>query len=61
MMNEYEDLLAKAVVCLDAALKIEDPVVRAKVLDLVYSAQQVARAAILREIDEALLKPAPSL
>ena len=59
-MNEYEDLLAKAMVCLNEASKIEDTVVRAKVLELVYSAQQFAEAAILREMDGTSVKSAPS-
>jgi len=40
-MNQYEDLLAKATACLSDAWKIDDPVVRARVLELVYAAQQV--------------------
>ena len=56
-MNEYEDLLAKAMICLNEASKIADTVVRAKVLELVYSAQQVAEAAILREMEKSAASP----
>jgi hypothetical protein len=59
-MNGLEELLAKALVCLSEASKIEDPAVRAKVLDLVYQSQQVAQATLLRELDEARSKPALS-
>jgi len=57
-MNGLEELLAKALVCLNEASKIEDAAMRAKVLDLVYQSQQVAQAALLRELDEARSKPA---
>jgi hypothetical protein len=50
-VNRYEELLVKASACLSDASKIEDSVVRAKVLELVYQAQLVAQAGILREID----------
>jgi hypothetical protein len=55
-MNGLEELLAKALVCLNEASKIEDAAMRAKVLDLVYQSQQVAQAALLRELDEARSK-----
>jgi hypothetical protein len=58
-MNEHEELLDKASVCLRDAAKIEDPDVRANVLELVYHAQQVAQAEILRRINGALVKPEP--
>jgi hypothetical protein len=51
-VNRYEELLVKASACLNDAPKIGDSVVRAKVLELVYQAQLVAQAGILREIDE---------
>jgi hypothetical protein len=50
-MNEHEELLVKALVCLSEALKIQDPGVQAKVLELAYHAQQVAQAAILRDVN----------
>ena len=50
-MNEHEELLAKALACLGEAAKIQDPGVRAKVLALAYHSQQVAQAAILRDIN----------
>ena len=50
-MNEHEELLAKASACLSEASKIQDPVVRAKVVELVYHSQQVAQAALLRNLD----------
>jgi hypothetical protein len=50
-MNEHEELLAKAWACLSEAPKIQDPAVRAKVLELVYHTQQVAQAALLRDLD----------
>ena len=50
-MNEYEELLAKALVCLNEAAKIQDPGVQAKVLELAYQAQRIAQAAILRDIN----------
>lgn len=56
-MNEYEYLLAKAMVCLNEASKIEDTAVRAKVLELVSSAQQVAEAAILRNMEKSAPSP----
>ena len=59
-MNEHEELLAKALVCLSEASKIEDPAVRAKVLDLVYQAQQVAQTALLQKIAETRSNPQPS-
>ena len=49
-MNEYEELLVKALACLSEASKIQDPGVQAKVLELAYHAQQVAQAAILRDV-----------
>lgn len=49
-MNEHEELLAKALACLTEASKIEDPVVRAKVLELAYHSQQVAQASLLRDL-----------
>jgi hypothetical protein len=59
-MNEHEELLAKALIWLSGASKIENPVVRAKVLDLVYHSQQVAQAALLRAFDGARSNPEPS-
>ena len=59
-MNEHEELLAKAWVCLNEASKIEDAAVRAKVLELVYQSQQVAQTAILREVDGVRPNPKPS-
>jgi hypothetical protein len=50
-MNEHEELLDKASVCLSEASKIQDPEVRAKVLELVYHAQRVAERALVREVD----------
>jgi hypothetical protein len=50
-MNEHEELLAKALACLGEASKIEDPAVRSKVLELVYQSQQVAQAALLRDLN----------
>ncbi len=50
-MNQYEELLLKASACLTEASKIEDSVVRAKVLELVHQSQLVAQAALLRAID----------
>jgi hypothetical protein len=50
-MNEHEELLARAWACLSEASKIQDPVVRDKVLELVYQSQQVAQAALLRDLD----------
>ena len=50
-MNEHEELLAKALVCLNEASKIQDLGVQAKVLELTYQAQRVAQAAILRGIN----------
>jgi hypothetical protein len=52
-VNRYEELLVKASACLSEVSKIEDPSMRAKVLELVYQSQLVARAAILQEIDAA--------
>ena len=52
-MNDYEELLAKAWACLSEASKIQDTELRAKVLDLVYHAQQVAEAALVRDINGA--------
>ena len=54
-MNQYEELLLKASACLTEVSKIEDSVVRAKVLELVYQSQLVAQAALLRAIDGARL------
>ena len=59
-MNEHEELLAKAWACLSDASKIQDPVVRDKVLDLVYQSQQVAQAALLREFDVGRSNPETS-
>jgi hypothetical protein len=59
-MNPYEELLARASACLSQAEKIEDPVVRTEVLDLVYQAQLVAQAGILREVEGALPNPDPA-
>jgi hypothetical protein len=59
-MNPYEELLARASACLSHADKIEDPVVRTQVLDLVYQAQIVAQAGILREVEGALSNPDPA-
>jgi len=56
-MNEHEELLAKALTCLGEAAKIQDPEVRATVLALAYHSQQVAQAAILRDIDGRQLNP----
>jgi hypothetical protein len=50
-MNDHEELLAKACGCLGEASKIQDPEVRAKVLDLVYHSQRVAQAALAPNID----------
>lgn len=50
-MNEHEELLAKAWACLSDASKIHDPVVRDKVLELVYQSQQVAQAALIRDLN----------
>ena len=58
-MNEYEERLNKASACLRDASKIEDPVMRANVLELVYHSQRVAQAAILREINGARPNPEP--
>jgi hypothetical protein len=58
-MNEHEELLAKALACLSEASRIEDPDVRSKVLELVYQAQKVAQAALLREFNGARLNPEP--
>jgi hypothetical protein len=58
-MNEYEELLNKASACLRDAPKIDDPVARANVLALVYRAQQVAQAALLREVNGARMNPEP--
>ena len=52
-MNQYEELLLKASACLTEVSKIEDSVVRAKVLELVYQSQLVAQAALLRAIEGA--------
>jgi hypothetical protein len=59
-MNEHEELLAKAWACLSDASKIEDPAVRAKVVALVYHAQQVAQAALLRDLDGGRSNPEAS-
>ena len=59
-MNEHEELLAKAWACLSDASKIEDPVVRANVLELVYHSQQVAQAALLHEFDAGRSNPEAS-
>ena len=59
-MNEHEELLAKALACLGEASKIEDPAVRAKVLDLVYHSQTVAQRALLREVEGVRPNPEPS-
>jgi hypothetical protein len=50
-MDDHEELLAKASECLSEASKIQDPEVRAKVLELVYYAQRVAAAALAREVN----------
>jgi hypothetical protein len=50
-MNDHEELLAKALACLSEASKIQDPEVRAKVLELVYHSQRVAEAALVRDLD----------
>ena len=50
-MNDHEELLAKASACLSEASKIQEPEVRARVLDLVYHAQRIAEAALAREIN----------
>ena len=59
-MNRYEELLVKASACLSDASKIEDPLVRAKVLDLAYHSQMVAKEIILQEIDAAWLNASAS-
>jgi hypothetical protein len=48
-MNEDEELLAKAWACLSEASKIQDPVLRAKVLALVY--RKGLRLALCRQAD----------
>ena len=50
-MNDHEELLSKAWACLSEASKIQDPQLRAKVLDLVYHSQRVAEAALVRDFD----------
>jgi hypothetical protein len=52
-MNDHEELLAKASACLSEASKIQDPEVRANVLELVYHAQRVAERALVRDLDGA--------
>jgi hypothetical protein len=58
-MNEHEELLARALACLTEASKIEDPVVRAKVLELAYHSQRIAQASLLRGLGD--IRPAPEL
>jgi hypothetical protein len=59
-MNEHEDLLTKATACLELASKIDNPLVRTAVLELVHAAQKAAQAAILQEINGAIGKSTPS-
>jgi hypothetical protein len=58
-MNEHEELLAKALACLNEASKIEDPVVRSKVLELAYHSQRVAQESLLRGLAD--IRPKPEL
>ena len=54
-MNEHEELLVKALACLSEASKIQDPVVRDKVVELAYHAQQMAQAAIVPDVHGSVL------
>jgi hypothetical protein len=56
-MDEHEELLIKAWSCLSEAHKIEDPVLRQRVVDLAYSCQKLAQAAILNRLRERGIQP----
>jgi hypothetical protein len=51
-MDDYEALLIKAWSCLSKSQKVEDPVLRRRVLDLAYRCQVLAEAAILDRLHE---------
>ena len=54
---EYEELLITAWSCLSQSHKIEDPVLRQRVVDLAYRCQLLAQAAILAQLRERGIQP----
>ena len=56
-MDDYEELLVKAWSCLSKSQKVEDPVLRRRVLDLAYRCQVLAETAILDQLHEQGMHP----
>ena len=56
-MDDYEELLIKAWSCLSKSQKVEDPVLRRRVLDLAYRCQVLAEMAILDQLHEQGMDP----
>lgn len=56
-MNDYEDLLIKAWLCLGESHKIEDPELRQRVVDLAYHCQLLAQRAILGQLRDRGIQP----
>jgi hypothetical protein len=56
-MDDYEELLIKAWSCLGESYKIEDPVLRQRVVDLAYRCQLLAQTAILDRLRDHGINP----
>ena len=56
-IDDYEELLIRAWSCLSKSQKVEDPVLRRRVVDLAYRRQVLAETAILDQLHEQGMDP----